>query len=122
MPQLPFPKLSAPLVKDIRTGEGVAEWALGIAVSALTACGDLSVVKGTTYLLILAALKGARRGLIKLTAAQSPYISGGPILPSRLPTVADEVGKVEKESATVAAATAKAAETPIDPGTTDAGA
>ncbi len=67
---LTVPKLSAPLVKDIRTGEGVFEWVLAAADAAATLCGDLSFSKGGTFLAILAGIKGARRGLLKLVAVQ----------------------------------------------------
>lgn len=74
-----FPKLSGPLVKDIRTGEGIAEYALGIGVAVLSVCGDISIAKGVTTLTILAGLKGVRRGLIKLVALQKGVGIGDPI-------------------------------------------
>lgn len=107
-----FPKLSAPLIKDIRTGEGVAEWAVGAAVGALTACSDLSVAKGATYLTILAGLKGVRRGLVKIVALQQGAGIGAPLAPPQvLTTVLDETEK---------AATGALAPPAVDPGTTDA--
>ncbi len=81
------PKLSAPLVKDIRTGEGVAEWLLGVGITALTACGDVTITKGVTTLTILAGLKGIRRGLLKIVALQKGIVSTQTIPTIHLPTV-----------------------------------
>lgn len=97
-----IPKLSAPLVKDIRTGEGIAEWALGAGVAVLTACGDLGVVKGATFLTILAGLKGVRRGLLKLVAAQKGVV-GEPLTPAVLGTLSEVAGAVAPEAEQVLA-------------------
>ncbi len=95
------PKLSAPLVKDIRTGEGVAEWVLGVGVTALTAVGDVTITKGVTTLTILAGIKSLRRGLLKIVALQKGVGVAAPIEPAVLVST----GIVPP---------------PVDPGTTDA--
>lgn len=79
-----IPKLSAPLVKDIRTGEGVAEWALALGLVVLGACSDLSWAHSATFLTILAGVKGARRGLLKVVALQQGAGIGPPLEPGVL--------------------------------------
>lgn len=89
-----IPKLSAPLVKDIRTGEGILEWILaGLGVVA-GATGNLSIAHTGLYLTIVAASKGARRGLLKIVAAQKGYI-GAPLQPAIL----GEIGTFEPAAA-----------------------
>lgn len=90
-----IPKLSAPLVKDIRTGEGILEWILaGLGVIA-GATGNLSIAHTGLYLTIVAAEKGARRGLLKIVAAQKGYNIGAPLLPA----VLGEIGTLEPAAA-----------------------
>lgn len=74
-----IPKLSAPLIKDIRTGEGLAEYVVGAGIAALGACQDLSFGKTAAYLTILAGAKGLRRGLLKLVAVGKDVGIGDPI-------------------------------------------
>lgn len=84
---LQVPKLSAPLVKDIRSGEGIFEWVLGALIVAATATSHLSFAHSGTYLLILAGIKGARRGLLKLVAVQKQFGIGDPVVPKQLAAV-----------------------------------
>lgn len=102
-----FPKLSAPLVKDIRTGEGIAEWVLGVGVGALTAVGDVSIAKGVTTLTILTGIKALRRGLLKIVALQAGIGIGAPEQPA---VVTDVEKKVEQVATGIVAP-------PVDPGT-----
>lgn len=74
-----IPKTTSALVKDIRTGEGIAEYALGGLVVILTALGDVTVAKGVSTGVVLVIAKGARRGLLKLIAAQKGVGIGGAI-------------------------------------------
>lgn len=76
-----FPKLSAPLVKDIRTGEGIFEWVLATAGGLAAVTGNASYSHTGVYLAILAGIKGARRGLVKAIAIQKGLGIGAPIQP-----------------------------------------
>jgi hypothetical protein len=85
-----IPKLSAPLVKDIRTGEGILEYVLGVLGAIAGVTGNLSIAKTGLYITILAVSKGVRRGLIKLVALQNGVI-GAPTEPVVLTTLSHEI-------------------------------
>lgn len=79
-----IPKLSAPLVKDIRTGEGVLEWILAVLGVLAGATGNLSVSHTALYLTIIAVSKGVRRLLLKVVAVQAGVGIGVPLEPAVL--------------------------------------
>jgi hypothetical protein len=108
-----IPKLSAPLVKDIRTGEGILEWLLALLGIAAGATGNLSIAKTGTYLTILAAIKGTRRLLVKVLAGQAAAGIDAPIAFTPPPALSPE--KVLAEIHAVAAATDQVQSTPGTP-------
>lgn len=94
-----IPKLSAPLVKDIRTGEGIFEWVLSAAIAASAVTDRMSFGHAGTYLTIVAGIKGVRRLFIKLVAVQGVAGIGAPDT-----KVADEIAAVVAPAAAAAAA------------------
>lgn len=92
-----IPQLTGPLVKDVRTGEGILEDLLIVAGPVMAATGNLSFGHTALYMTILAGLKGVRRGLIKVVALQKGVGVGAPVQPSgtfggqSLASVLDEV-------------------------------
>ncbi len=76
---LKIPKLSIPLAKDIRTGEGVLEWATAVLVALAGVTGNLSFAHTGTYLTIVAGIKGIRRGLLKIVAVQKQVGLDAPV-------------------------------------------
>jgi hypothetical protein len=93
-----IPKLSAPLTKDIRTGEGILEWVLAAIGVVAGATGDLSVSKTGLYLTILAVSKSVRRLLLKVVAAQKGAGIGAPLQPAIL----GQIGAFEPAAVTAA--------------------
>lgn len=91
-----IPKLSAPLVKDIRTGEGLAEYLLGIGSAVLAVTGDVNIKYGLGVTTLAVLVKGARRGLLKLVALQKGAGIGAPLEPHNIEGV---VGKLLPELA-----------------------
>lgn len=85
-----IPKLSAPLVKDIRTGEGIFEWALAALIAASAVTDKLSFGHSATYITILAGIKAIRRCLLKLVAAQGVVGIGEPIVPPLVNQISPE--------------------------------
>jgi len=67
-----IPKVSAPLAKDIRTGEGVAFWltSVGVAVTAAIDPTVLPVKWAATLVTVNAALQRVSRTLLKVVAIQ----------------------------------------------------
>lgn len=85
-----IPKLSAPLVKDIRTGEGILEYGLAGVSLGLALAGDLGYGKAATVATIAMVSKGVRRGLVKLVAVQKGVGIAEPILPAPAGVTPDE--------------------------------
>jgi hypothetical protein len=79
-----IPKLSAPLVKDIRTGEGILEWLLALGDLLAGVTGNLSISHTLLYGTIVAAMKSVRRLLLKAVAAQGTVGIGAPVQPAIL--------------------------------------
>jgi hypothetical protein len=100
--RLMIPKLSAPLVKDIRTGEGILEWVLAAGDAAAGVTGNLSIGHTVLYGTIIAAMKGTRRVLIKVLAGQAAAGVAAPIAFAPAGLTSD---KVLAEIAAVAQAT-----------------
>ncbi len=127
-----IPKLSAPLIKDIRTGEGILEWLTALLLVVAGATSNLSWAHTGTYLAIVAGVKGARRGLLKIVALQQGAGIGAPIqlnllsqVSSGIGTVADIAGTVgsgliptdvEASLSDIASAEAAAAAAQVEPG------
>jgi hypothetical protein len=85
-----IPRFSEPLIKDIRTGEGIFEWLTGLAIAASALTDKLSYSHSATYVAILAGIKAVRRCLLKLVATQMVMGYGAPTLPTAL-TSAEEL-------------------------------
>lgn len=79
-----IPKLSAPLIKDIRTGEGLAEYALGIGSAVLAVTGDVNIKYGLGVTTLAVLVKGARRTLLKGVALQKGAGIGAPLEPKSI--------------------------------------
>lgn len=104
-----IPKLSAPLVKDIRTGEGILEWLLAVLGVVAGATGNLSIAKTGVYLLIVAGIKGTRRLLVKVLAGQAAAGIAAPIPFTPPAELTPEQVLAEITAVTTATETAQAA-------------
>jgi hypothetical protein len=89
-----IPKLSAPLIKDIRTGEGILEWVAGAVITVAGATSSMSWWHTTIGLTILAVSKSLRRGSLKIAAANKTLGIGDPI-PFDLGSVVGDVAGIE---------------------------
>lgn len=75
-----FPKLTAPLAKSIRTGEGILVYLTNVvlAVAAVLPNG-LSWTHTALYLTILNGVNVVARTALKVSAVASPVLGGDPL-------------------------------------------
>lgn len=114
-----IPKLSTPLAKLIRTGEGVLLYLFNLAAAAAVIVNDVAPAVAVKYAAIFNAVAFASRTVLKVVATTQPLVGGPPIAPP--PAIVSTVDQVLADiDAAAAAATAIQAQpgTPADQITT----
>lgn len=101
-----IPKLSTPLAKLIRTGEGVLLYAFNAALILLPALNDLPWAKAIPWLAITNAVAFASRTFLKAVAVGKPLVGADPIAVNapQIDQVLAEIGAIGGAQAKVQAA------------------